>query len=803
LHTKSREVKNKLALIVTLLFQASLLAQSHTISGYITDESSGESMIGASIYDVVSTEGAVTNTYGFFSMTLEEGEHQLRFKFVGYETQEKTINLNKDIDLKIALAPASVAIKEVVIRADKKESIESSQMSATDMEVKQIKKLPVLMGEVDILKTIQLLPGVQSAGEGNAGFYVRGGGPDQNLVLLDEAVVYNASHLFGFFSVFNADAVKNIELIKGGMPSQYGGRLASVLDITMNEGNNKRLAGNGGIGLISSRMTLEGPIVKDKASFIVSGRRTYIDALLKPVIKNNAALGGTGYYFYDLNTKLNWKISDKDKIYLSGYFGRDNLDVKLENSGFGIKMPWGNAISSLRWNHLIGKKLFVNTTATFTDYNFKFEGLQGDNFSFVLTSGIRDWSFKNDWSYFPNPKHAIKFGVGYVDHKYSPTSVEFSSGDTDFDTGEKEDIFANEAYAYVQDDIKLSRRWKVNAGLRLPYFRQIGPFNRYVLEGSDVVDIIPTAKGDKVVDYTGIEPRFSARYTLNEFSSLKAAFTRNLQFIHLLSFSPTGLPTDLWIPSSEKVKPQIGLQYNAGYFRNFKDDTYETSIEVYYKTLENQIAYREGERPENGVNNNVDNQLTFGDGKSFGAEFFVKRKFGKLTGWIGYTWSKTTRQFEALSNGEVFPARFDRRHDLSVVGSVQLNNKWSLSGSFIFATGNAITLPQSWYLLPNEGALGYTYGPRNGSRMINTHRLDLSATYVRNPPGTTTDDSDLSKRNWHSSWTFAIYNTYGRQNPFFIYLDPFGQPGDEDFKIVAKQVSLFSILPSITWNFNF
>jgi hypothetical protein len=800
-------VKHILILLISFLIPYLGVTQSFTISGNITDSSSGESLIGASLFDKPSGFGTISNTYGYYSITLQAGEHILKFDYLGFDLQEKIIDLKEDLTLDINLVPSILKMNEVVIRGNKKKSLESTQMSATEMEVKQIKKLPVLMGEVDILKTIQLLPGIQSAGEGNAGFYVRGGGPDQNLILLDEAVVYNASHLFGFFSVFNADAVKNIELIKGGMPAKYGGRLASVLDISMNEGNNKKFAGNGGIGIISSRLTLEGPIIKEKASFIVSGRRTYVDALLRPVIKNNDNLGGTGYYFYDLNTKLNYRFSDKDKIYLSGYFGRDNLDVSLPNSGLGIKMPWGNAISSLRWNHLIKKKLFVNTTATFTDYNFTFEGLQGDDFSFKLISGIRDWTFKNDWSYYPNPRHEIKFGVGYVDHKYSPSSVEVSSGDTEFDTGEREDIFANEANVYIQDDYKISNKLKANIGLRVPYFIHIGPFNRYVKEGGNTVDIITYDEGEKIVDYIGLEPRMSFRYKLNEFSSLKSAFTRNLQFIHLLSFSPTGLPTDLWIPSSDKVKPQIGLQYNLGYFRNFRDDNYETSVEIYYKTLENQIEYREGERPENGVNNNVDNQLTFGDGLSYGAEFFVKKKYGRLTGWVGYTWSKTTRQFKELSEGEEYSARFDRRHDMSIVGSYDLSKKWVLSSSFIFATGNAITLPQSWYLLPNEGTLGYTYGAKNESRMVNSHRLDLSATYSKgDTPDENLDTQDgekIKRKKFKSSWTFAIYNAYARQNPYFIYLDPFGQPGDENFEIVAKQVSLFSIIPSITWNFNF
>lgn len=772
----------------------------------MTDSSSGETLIGAAIYDQTSKNGATTNHYGYYSITLPAGPHDLNFSYVGYLDIKKTIDLQSDMEINIELKSRSLEIEEVVIRADKKKAVESTQMSATKMEVKQIKELPVLMGEVDILKTIQLLPGVQSAGEGNAGFYVRGGGPDQNLILLDEAVVYNASHLFGFFSVFNADAVKNIELIKGGMPAKYGGRLASVLNISMKEGNKREIKGAGGIGLISSRFTLEGPIVKEKASFIFSGRRTYVDVLTRPFLKNSETVGGDGYFFYDFNTKLNFELSPKDKIYLSGYFGRDKLDAELSTDGFGINMPWGNIIGSLRWNHLIGKKLFINTTFSVTDYEFNFNGTQGDDFSFVLSSGIRDWAVKNDWSYFPNTRHDIKFGVNYVDHKYSPSSVDARSGDAIFDTGEPEIIYANEFSAYVQDDFKVNDRLKINMGVRVPYFFQIGPYQRYIKEGDETMEIIPYEDGTLIHDHLGLEPRFSARYTLNENSSAKAAFTRNLQYVHLLSFSPTGLPTDIWIPSSERVKPQIGYQYNAGYFRNFLDDKVEASIEVYYKELENQIEYKEGERPENGANNNVDNQLTFGESNSYGVEFFVKKKLGRTTGWIGYTWSKTDRQFDELNEGETFPARYDRRHDLSVVASHQLNKRWVLSGSFIYATGNSITLPDSWYLLPNENRLVYEYGARNSTRMSSTHRLDISATLnnaERKKAKAEKNGTEYKKKNWESNWTFSIYNVYARNNPYFIYLDPFGQPGDENFRIDAKQFSLFSIIPSVTWNFKF
>jgi hypothetical protein len=792
-------------LCILLLFSLNFFAQSFTISGYVYDAITGETLIGTNVYEKEGLKGTTTNTYGFFSLTLPEGEYDFRVAFLGYQAYEEKISLQRNVSKKIELKLNSILFKEVVIEAERRSNVESTQMSVARLDVQQVKSLPAVFGEVDILKTIQLLPGVSSIGEGNAGFYVRGGGPDQNLILLDEAVVYNASHLFGFFSVFNSDAIKNVELIKGGMPANYGGRLASVLDITMNEGNMKNFSASGGIGLISSRLTLEGPIKKDTASFIISARRTYIDVLTRPLIENTE-YKGTGYYFYDLNAKVNWRISEKDRVYLSGYFGKDKFGFVLPEANIDFKIPWGNATTSLRWNHLFSERIFTNTTATFTQYNFAFDGGQ-DDFTFKLTSGIRDYTLKNDWSYFPNSKHRVKFGLGYVNHRYTPSFAEVSFGGTDFNTGEKEQIYAHEMSAYIMDDFDITDRLTVNAGLRVPYFIQTGPFKRYIKEGDETVDIIEYSKVTNVADYIGLEPRISARFALNEKSSIKAAYTRNLQFVHLASFSPLGLPTDLWIPSSERVKPQLGNQYNLGYFRNFADDTYEASVEIYYKDLFNQLEYKEGEQPQNGVLNNVDNQLTFGDGFSYGLELFLKRRVGRTTGWIGYTWSRTKRQFEEILDGEEFYARYDRRHDISLAVTHEHNERWTFAGVFVFATGSAITLPESWYFSPSEQRVEFIYGPRNSSRMRNFHRLDLSATYHVKPYKTRKDPSTGEKievaRKWESSWNFGVYNSYNRANPFFYYIDTFGEPGNDEFAFQVKQVSLFTVLPSVTWNFKF
>ena len=788
-----------------LLMTAWVNAQQFTISGSVSDVTTGETLIGANVYENGEYRGTVTNTYGFFSLTLPEGSYEIIVSYLGYRDQQFEVDLSSDRKLDVELRSNTILTKEVVIEAERSRNVESSQMSVAKLDVKQVKELPAVFGEVDVLKSIQLLPGVSSIGEGNAGFYVRGGGPDQNLILLDEAVVYNASHLFGFFSVFNADAVKNIELIKGGMPANYGGRLASVLDITMNEGNSKEFSGSGGIGLISSRLTLEGPIKKDTASFIISGRRTYIDILTKPLIQGTD-FEGTGYFFYDLNAKVNWKISDKDRLYLSGYFGEDNFNFTEPEADIDFRIPWGNTTTSLRWNRIINDRLFTNTTATYSKYDFAFDGSQ-DDFIFKLSSGIRDWTLKSSWSYFPNPKHRIKFGLEYINHLYTPSFAEVEFAGTEFNTGDKEQIHAHEAAIYLMDDMDINDRLTVNLGVRLPYFAQVGPLTRYYKSGLVTDSIVQTPEGELIVDYYGLEPRVSMRYALNESSSVKAAFTRNFQYVHLASFSPLGLPTDLWIPSSELVQPQIGYQYNAGYFRNFADDSYEASIEVYYKDLQNQIEYKEGEQPQDGALNNVDNQLTFGDGYSYGLELFLKKRFGRTSGFIGYTWSKTMRQFPEILDGDEFPARFDRRHDISLVVSHKLNDRWTLAGNFVFGTGSAITLPESWFFTPNNQRVEFIYGPRNSNRMRDFHRIDVSATYnrpmVKEKIDPSTGEVILIERKWETSWNFGLYNMYNRANPFFYYIDTFAEPGNEEFSFQVKQVSLFSILPSLTWNFRF
>jgi len=780
-----------LLLIVGLLALNINAQQKFTISGFVKDQSNGESLLGANVFIKELMKGVTTNQYGYYAISVVKGEYEVISTFVGYNQFSQKINLDHDMVINISLLSKSITTKEVVITGEKEDqNLKSVELGRVQLEVAKIKTLPAFLGEVDILKTIQLTPGVQSAGEGNSGFYVRGGGPDQNLILLDEAVVYNASHLFGFFSVFNADAVKGIELTKAGMPANYGGRLASVLDISMKEGNNKKYCVDGGIGVISSRLTIQGPIKKDTSSFIVSARRTYIDVLMQPFIKKTSPFKGSGYYFYDLNTKLNYRLSDKDRVFLSGYFGRDIFSMNDKVGNFKNTISWGNATVSARWNHLFDSKLFLNTSCIFSDYRFDL-GITQSEYDMRLYSGVKDYNAKIDFNYFPTLRHNVKFGVNYIYHIFTPNNATAKSSGVELDLGKEVKLFANDVAVYINDDFDLSEKIKINGGLRFTLFQHIGPFDRYVKNAiGQTIDTLHYGKMENIQMYKHLEPRLSMRYTIDQKSSIKAAFTQNYQYIHLASVTAISLPTDVWMPSTSLVKPQFGTQYSLGYFRNFKKNIFETSLEVYYKEMKNQIEYKEGALPEESIKDNPDNSFTFGNGKSYGAEIFLNKKLGKTTGWIGYTLSWTTRIFPEINGGKEFYAKYDRRHDVSVVVSHELGDKWVFSAVFVYASGNAMTLPIARYLL--DGQIINEYGDRNSFRMPAYHRMDISATYT-----------PVKKRRCQSSFNFSVYNVYNRYNPYYIYFTTKVDMEHFSIESQAKQVSLFPILPSVTWNFKF
>lgn len=794
-----------------MLFLGSTQAQNKfSVSGTVTDEATGETILGANVVVKELGRGVSTNLYGFYSISLPAGVYTFVFSFIGYTSIEKTVELDRDQAINIELGSQVIATDVVEIVGEKNANTESTDMGRIGLEVETIKSLPALLGEVDILKTLQFLPGVQSAGEGNSGFYVRGGGPDQNLILLDNATIYNAAHLFGFFSVFNADAVKNIDLIKGGMPASFGGRISSVLDISLKEGNNKKHTFEGGIGLISSRLTAQGPLKKGVSSYIISARRTYIDVLARPFVNPESAFAGSGYYFYDLNAKVNYTLSDRDRIFLSGYFGRDVFGFNSATVGFGAEIPWGNAMGSLRWNHIFSDQLFMNVNATYSKYEFAFIGNQ-DDFEFSLNSGIEDWSGKVQFSWYPDLRHEVKAGVDYVFHTFTPSQVSARSGETEFNLGGDMPTFSHEFGVYIQDEFDISPDFKVNAGIRYSGFAHIGPFTRFVRD--DIQDAFAAVAGRETIEYGrgelvryygGLEPRLSMRYRINERSSVKGGYSKNYQYVHLASLSPTSLPTDVWLPSTDRVEPQSGVQYAVGYFRDIKGGDYEASVELYYKDMQNLVEYEEGARPEDNINNNTDNQLVFGSGYSYGAEFFFKKTKGSLNGWIGYTWSKNMRQFDDLNLGRPFPARFDRRHDLSIVANYKLNERWEFGAAFVYATGDAITLPVQRYFY--EGRVVDVFDERNSFRMAPFHRADVSATLhpkkQRKNKGDAEDEPGREKR-FNSFWTFSIYNVYNRMNPYFIYFGNSGDLSSGSLQIQAYQVSLFPILPSVTWNFRF
>jgi outer membrane receptor for ferrienterochelin and colicin len=759
---------------VAWLLCLTAVCQKYSISGYISDKKTGEKLRNASIFIVNKNAGTTSNNYGFYSLTLATDSMDLIVSYAGYATFEKTIYLNMDYKLNIALE-VQKNLDEVVVTASKKPSIQNkTQMSSIDLPIETIKSLPRFLGEVDIIKAIQLLPGVQAGGEGQSGIYVRGGGPDQNLILLDGVPVYNVSHLFGFFSVFNADAVKNVELVKGGFPARYGGRLSSVLDIQMKEGNKNGIHGDAGIGLIASRLTLEGPFNKGKeSSFMVSGRRTYIDVLAQPLIKSQTDGISTGYYFYDLNAKANFKLTNKDHLYISGYTGDDKFYANDKSSNYTTKsgIKWGNTTAVVRWNHEFSNKLFGNLSTHYSKYKFEVGNQEksrtNTNEYFILNyfSGIEDFNVKYDFDFLPSPNHFVKMGTGITFHSYKPGAIQFkessSGGSAATDTLLKyKFLTSKETDTYIEDDIKVSDKFKTNVGLHFATF----------------------TIGTKT--YASIQPRVAARYLLTKDLSVKASYAQMDQYIHLLTNAGLGLPTDLWVPVTERIPAQRSHQIAAGLAYTYKKK-YEISVEGYYKKMNNIIEYAEGASYLNPTSNWED-KVVVGKGWSYGAEVFLQKKVGRTTGLLGYTLSWTNRQFEGINFGNKFPYRYDRRHDLKMAVVHKITKHIELSADFVFGTGQAITLPNARYL-DADGREIQAFEKRNGYRMAPYHRMDVGISFTK------------QKRHYQRSWIWSVYNVYDRRNPFFIYL------GEDEAtrKPAYKQVSLFPILPSVTFQIKF
>ncbi|TND08477.1 MAG: TonB-dependent receptor plug [Bacteroidetes bacterium] len=782
----------KTGIFFLLLVPAAVSAQQkHTISGYVQEKGSKETLPGVAIYAPALKTGTSSNSYGFFSLTLQADTVDLVISYAGYTVQKKTIILDKDISLSIDIEP--VQLKEVVVEADKVEKIsQETQMSSVSIPVEQIKDIPALLGEKDVLKVIQLLPGVQKGSEGSSGIYVRGGGPDQNLIILDDATVYNASHLFGFFSLFNGDALKSVELIKGGFPARYGGRLSSVLEMRMKEGSKDSLHGEAGIGVISSRLVLEGPIVRGKSSFLVSARRTYIDLLIRPFLQPSDIFG---YYFYDMNAKANYVLNDKNKFYLSGYFGNDRAYNKGEYSAtekFNASLRWGNATGTARWNHQWGSRLFSNTSFIFAKYtmDIDYEDIfNQDTFNLKYGSGIRDFSLKHDFDFSPNPKHLVRFGFVSTYHRFTPSAFVIKNSsypEGDVDSKSRADAFENAVY--IEDDWEMTSRLKGNIGIRLSHFLSEGKH------------------------YFKPEPRVAMRYMLKEDLSVKGSFAMMNQYLHLLSNTGIGLPTDLWVPVTEKVGPQNSWQAAAGVAKDWYEQKLMISVEGYYKHMTDVIGYKEGasflvvDDPDDNEEVNWENNITTGQGWSYGGELLIQRKFGKFTGWIGYTLSWTQLQFDSLNFGKKYFARYDRRHDLSLVGIYKLNDHITISGTWVYGTGNAVTLPQANYIVyqhdPTNGGTSTVngpqqnywwwyevsdYGEKNSFRMAPYHRLDLGVQFHK------------QKKRYERTFELSVYNVYNRKNPFYYFIKYDNNTG----KNTLTQVSLFPIIPSVSWTIKF
>lgn len=762
----------KLLLFISLAFSlvAEVVAQKITIRGYIKDISSKEALIGVSVINAGSKTGVSTNQYGFYSLTVAATDTiELLISYLGYKIQAKKIFVKENVRLDVLMEPEAGVLKAVTVSSlNNNRNVQKAQMGVVDVPIRAIKNLPVLAGERDVMKIIQLLPGVQGGQEGTTGFYVRGGNQDQNLVQLDEATVYNPNHLFGLFSTFNVNAINNVKLIKGGFPAEFGGRLSSILDITMKEGNKSKYQVEGGIGLLSDNLTLQGPIQKDQSSFIISARRSHIDLFF---MTDSALKKSTSYKFYDINAKINFELGKKDKIYLSWFKGNDNAGYYNANS-LNYTTDFGNSTGTFRWNHLFGSKVFSNTSIIYNDYKLGLYTSQ-NNFYSLLYTAIKDISAKSDFTISPDTRHKIKTGFTFTRHQLSPASFSAAiprrGNRLTINRDSVRKLFSNEMAFYLGDEFDATHKFSVNYGIRVPLFSASGK------------------------TYSFIEPRATAKLSVSSSSSLKISYTKMNQFLHLIPNSTAGLPTDIWIPSSNKTKPQSATQYAVGYFQNFKNNTFEFSMELYYKNMSNQILFGEGKQLR--VNVNLDSLVVYGKGKSYGAEFFIKKNTGKLTGWASYTLSNTTQQFADLNFGKEFPFKYDRRHNVSVTASYQFTRYWTFSGVFVFSSGLAFTVPTGRISTLNSGTIFegnyYIYEGRNNYRMASYHRLDISASNKKRVK--------LFKKEYEREWVFGLYNTYSRLNPYFVFFEVDALTT----KPVAKQVSLLPIIPGISFNFKF
>lgn len=807
-------------LLLLFVTVQAVFAQRYTISGYISDKANGETLISATVFDASSLKGATTNNFGYYSLTLPAGQVTLEYSYIGYRTFKQEFNLRGDTVLNIALELDNM-LEEVTVIGNRTEiGVKGSQMSAVEVPINQIKNIPTIFGENDLIKALQLLPGVQSGTEGSAGLYVRGGGPDENLLLLDGVPLYNVNHMLGFFSVFNSDALKNVTLYKGSFPARFGGRLSSVVDVRMKDGDDKKIRGSASIGLISSKLQLEGPIIKEKTTFNISLRRTYIDILAQPLIKSlqeseDGNVKGAGYYFYDVNAKFTHKLTERDKLYLSTYLGDDAIYFNV-NDGYTyggdyetkektkLDWDWGNAIAALRWNRIVSNKLFMNTTASFTRYRSALSSsyesethdlsvqnrpVSNEESRVTYNSGIQDWTMKTEFDYTPSVNHDVKFGASYTYHTFAPDVISLKFKDSsqieeNIDTiAGSPKIFAHETAVFLEDNISLGRMFKVNLGVH---------FSSFHVQNNN---------------YFSLQPRVGLRVLLAEDLSLKASYASMNQYIHMLSNNTVSLPTDLWVPATSRIKPMKSHQYALGAFYTLKNIA-DLSVEGYYKTMENLLEYKDG-ASFMGVSSNWEDKVSMGRGVAYGVELLAQRSFGNTTGWVGYTWSKSDRIFDRpgniINDGKSFPAKYDRRHDISITASHRFSEKIDVSATWVYSTGNAATFAFHEYTAANTPNNKWNYyypythsyvEARNNFRYNDYHRLDLGVNFHK-----------ITKRGNQRTWNISIYNAYNQLNPFFIYVNSNSTynpvTGETTEKNTLRQASLFPIIPSVSYTIKF
>ena len=781
----------KIHIIILFLLSSTLVSQAQsgkvTLSGYLKDASSGEVLIGANIFIKELNIGTATNAYGFYSLTVPAGSYTLLVDYLGFQSMKKTVDIAQSTKLDWDVPPNSEVLTEVVVSTEAEDkNVRSNEMSVTQISMKEMKKMPAMLGEVDVVRSIQLTPGVSTVGEGAAGFNVRGGGIDQNLILLDDAPVYNSSHLYGFFSVFNPDAVRDVKLVKGGIPAQYGGRLSSLLDVRMKEGNSKKFEGSGGIGTVSSRLTLEGPIVKDKGSFIIAARRSYADLFLKlsPEARDNKL------YFYDLSAKANYNISPNDKVFVSGYFGRD-----VFRFGNDFYTEWGNQTATARWNHVFNSRIFSNVTAVMSNYDYNL-GVPSGTVAFDWKSYIRTQSLKADFSYFINTNNTTHFGVSAIAYRFEPGNSKPLNEKSIFRTLDIEDQKAREYAVYASNEQRVTEKLSLDYGLRFSLFNYVGSKTVYdyetVTQGKQKVMTNQKVyeNGESIKLFNNLEPRFSARYTLNDASSMKLSYNRMAQYIHLLSNTTASSPLDIWTPSTNNVKPETADQVALGYFKNLAGNKYEFSVETYYKKMQNQIDYINGASIL--LNERYEADLMYGVGRAYGLELMARKNKGKFTGWVSYTLSKSEKKIEGINNNEYYRAKFDKPHNLSIVAMYERNDRWTFSANLAYASGVVTTFPNARYEYQGIVVPHNTEDKRSNYRLPAYHRLDLSATYKK---------KYKSPRRFQSEWVFSIYNVYARKNAFSIF---FQQNKDNNQQTEAIRLSILAYpIPAITYNFKF